>query len=108
MTTPTPPQIPPAQQTEIQAAVLRKLLAHLRAHPEVQNIKLMNLAYFCRNCLAKWTQTAAAEHGITLDYDQAREIIYGMPYPEYRDRHAQPASKEDLQKFETAQKKATE
>lgn len=96
-----------ATRTEIEAQVLRKLLAHLRAHPEVQNLDLMNLAYFCRNCLSKWYASAAAEKGVQLDYDQAREIVYGMPYAEYKKRHQREASPEQLEKFAEAEKKAT-
>lgn len=93
---------------DIEAAVYRKLIEHLRTYPEVQNIDLMNLAYFCRNCLSKWYRTAAAERGIDLGYDSARQIVYGMPYDEYKSRYAEPASPEQLAQFETAQAKATE
>ncbi len=92
---------------EIESQVLRKLLAHLSAYPEVQNLDMMNLAYFCRNCLSKWYASAAAEHGVELDYDQAREIVYGMPYPEYKKKHQREASPEQLEKFAEAEKKAT-
>ncbi|MXY64639.1 MAG: DUF1244 domain-containing protein [Gammaproteobacteria bacterium] len=93
---------------EIEAALFRKLLDHLRKYPEVQNIDLMNLAYFCRNCFSKWYVSEAAEHGIELNYDQARELVYGMPYGEYKSRHQEKASQEQLEMFETAQQKATE
>jgi len=92
---------------EIESQVLRKLLEHLRAYPEVQNLDLMNLAYFCRNCLSKWYASAAAEQGVELDYDQAREIVYGMPYAEYKKRHQREASPEQLEQFVEAEKKAT-
>jgi len=95
-------------RTEIEAAVYRKLIEHLRKYPEVQNIDLMNLAYFCRNCLSKWYRSAAAEHGIDIDYDQAREIVYGMPYPEYKDKYSREANPEQLAQFAQAQAKATE
>lgn len=95
-------------RTEIEAAVYRKLIEHLRKYPEVQNIDLMNLAYFCRNCLSKWYRSAAEERGIEIDYDQAREIVYGMPYGEYKRRYAEEASPEKLAAFEEANKKATE
>jgi hypothetical protein len=74
------------QQTELEAAAFRRLVAHLREHTEVQNIDLMNLAGFCRNCLSKWYRAAAAERGIELTDPQAREIIYGMPYEDWKAR----------------------
>lgn len=73
-----------AQQTDIEAAAFRRLLAHLDAHKEVQNIDLMNLAGFCRNCLAKWYAEAAKERGRDVSYDAAREHVYGMPYSEWK------------------------
>lgn len=94
-------------RTEIEARVFRKLLQHLGAHPEVQNLDMMNLAYFCRNCLSKWYVGAAAEQGVALDYEQAREIVYGMPYAEYKRRYQREASSEQLAKFMAAEKKAT-
>ncbi len=96
-----------ASRSEIEAQVFRHLLEHLRAHPEVQNLDLMNLAFFCRNCLSKWYRAAAAEQGIELDYEQAREIVYGMPYAEYKQRHQQEATPEQLARFAAAEKKAT-
>ncbi|HVL21081.1 MAG TPA: DUF1244 domain-containing protein [Amaricoccus sp.] len=72
--------------TELEAAAFRALRDHLRAHPEVQNIDLMELAGFCRNCLSRWYQEAAAERGLALDKDAAREIVYGMPYGEWVER----------------------
>lgn len=95
-------------RTEIEAAVYRKLVGHLQKYPEVQNIDLMNLAYFCRNCLSKWYRSAAEERGIEIDYDTAREIVYGMPYGEYKSRYAEEATPQQLAAFEGAQKKATE
>jgi hypothetical protein len=76
-----------AQRTEIEAAAFRRLLAHLDERKDVQNIDLMNLAGFCRNCLAKWYRAAAEERGAELDYEQAREIVYGMPYAEWKSRY---------------------
>lgn len=73
-----------ALQADIEAAVFRRLLAHLDVHKEVQNIDLMNLAGFCRNCLAKWYAEAAKERGLDVGYDAARERIYGMPYAEWK------------------------
>ena len=90
-------------QTEIDAAVLNKFLAHLDEHKEVQNIELMNLADFCRNCLAKWYMQAASEHDIDVDYDTARERIYGMPYSQWKDQHQKPATPEQLAIFEAKQ-----
>ena len=75
---------------EIQAAVLRRLLTHLDNRKDVQNIDLMNLAGFCRNCLSKWYRAAAEERGIEIDYDQAREIVYGMPYEEWKELYQTP------------------
>lgn len=71
-------------QTEIEAAAFRRLVQHMRERKDVQNIDLMNLAGFCRNCLAKWYRAAAEDRGVTLDYEQAREIIYGMPYEQWK------------------------
>lgn len=73
--------------TSIEADVFRKLLAHLDNNKDVQNIDLMVLADFCRNCLAKWYVASAKGHGIELDYEQAREIIYGMPYSQWKTLH---------------------
>ena len=72
------------QRIELEAAAFRTLVSHLREHPDVQNIDLMNLAGFCRNCLSKWYLAAAEERGIAMDYEKAREIIYGMPYSEWK------------------------
>ncbi len=68
----------------IEAATFRRLIAHFQSRTDVQNIDVMNLAGFCRNCLAKWYLAAAAEQGIKLDYEDTREIIYGMPYAEWK------------------------
>lgn len=86
-------------RTEIEAAVLRRLLQHLDDNKQVQNIELMNLAGFCRNCLAKWYVAAAEERGEPIDYEQAREKIYGMPYEEWKARYQTPASAEQLAKL---------
>lgn len=72
---------------ELEAETFRALVEHLRKHTEVQNIDLMNLAGFCRNCLSKWYMAAAEERGMSIDYEQAREIIYGMPYSEWKSRY---------------------
>ena len=90
--------------TEIEAAVFRRLLKHLDEHKEVQNIELMILADFCRNCLAKWYVAAAADRGEEIDYEEAREIIYGMPYPEWKKLYQAEATPEQQAAFEERQK----
>ena len=92
------------QRTEIEAAVFRRFLAHLDANKDVQNIDLMILADFCRNCLAKWYMAAAEERGIDMDYDAAREQVYGMPYSEWKEKHQLPATPEQMVAFEARQK----
>ena len=74
-------------KNEIEASVFRKLVTHLQENTEVQNIDLMDLAGFCRNCLGKWYKAAAEERGIDIDYDDARKIIYGMPYEEWKQKY---------------------
>ncbi|MDO7597111.1 MAG: DUF1244 domain-containing protein [Pseudomonadota bacterium] len=74
-------------QLELEAATFRRLTAHLQQRTDVQNIDLMNLAGFCRNCLSKWYLAAAEEKGLAMDYDKAREHVYGMPYAEWKDKH---------------------
>lgn len=86
-------------QTQLEAAVLRRLIAHLESRSDVQNIDLMNLAGFCRNCLSKWYVAAAAEKNIALDYENARERIYGVPYETWKAQHQTPASTEQLAAF---------
>lgn len=88
-----------SKQTEIEAAVLRRLLQHLDHNKQVQNIELMNLAGFCRNCLAKWMVAAATEQGVELDYEAAREQVYGMPYEQWKQQHQMEATAEQLAKF---------
>jgi hypothetical protein len=83
----------------IDAAVFRRLLAHLDEHNDVQNIDLMNLAGFCRNCLAKWYSAAAADLGETIDYEASRERVYGMPYDEWKRRHQTAATPDQLAGF---------
>jgi uncharacterized protein len=95
-------------EEKIQAAAFRTLLQHLDAHKEVQNIELMNLADFCRNCLSKWYMAAADELGENIDYDQAREKIYGMPYSEWKAKHQLPATPEQLAMMEKKAKKYSE
>ena len=97
------PKIDPAIQTELEAAAFRTLRDHLMVkRPDVQNIDLMNLAGFCRNCLSRWYQEAAAERGIDMTKDQAREIYYGMPYEDWKSQSQTEASPEKQAAFETA------
>lgn len=84
---------------EVEAAAWRKLVEHFQKRTDVQNIDLMNLAGFCRNCMSKWYAGAANERGASLDYEQVREIIYGMPYAEFKNRYQQEASAEQLAKY---------
>ena len=79
-------------RTELEAAAFRGLIGHLQQRADVQNIDLMNLAGFCRNCLAKWYLAAAKERGMDMDYDAAREAVYGMPYDAWKKQHQTPAS----------------
>jgi hypothetical protein len=87
-------------RTEIEAAAFRGLVDHLRQRSDVQNIDLMNLAGFCRNCLAKWYRAAAAERGVELSDPEAREIIYGMPFDQWKARYQSEASAEQKARFE--------
>ncbi len=89
-----------SKETEIEAATFRRLLSHLDANKDVQNIDLMNLASFCRNCLSKWYSAEASERGVDVDYDQAREIVYGMPYSEWKSKYQAEATSEQLAQFE--------
>ncbi len=95
-------------QNEIEAAVFRRLVDHLRANTDVQNIDLMNLANFCRNCLSKWYRAAAEEKGIDIDYEQAREIVYGMPYSEWKDKYQKEATPEQQAAYDAIQAKANQ
>lgn len=88
-----------ATRTELEAAAFRRLVAHLRTRPDAQNIDMMNLAGFCRNCLSRWYQEAAAERGIEMGKEDAREIVYGMPYAEWRDKHQTDATPEQKAAF---------
>ena len=90
-------------QESIEAAVFRRLLSHLDGRKDVQNIDLMNLAGFCRNCLSKWYAEAAAEDGVTLDKEAAREIVYGMPYDEWKAQYQTEASPEQAAQFAAQQ-----
>ena len=87
-------------KTELEAAAFRRLIQHFQTHTEMQNIDLMILADFCRNCLAKWYTAAAQDRNIALDYEQAREIIYGMPYKEWQAKYQAEATPEQLAALE--------
>jgi hypothetical protein len=96
----------PQTTLELEAAAFRRLRDHLlRERPDVQNIDLMILAGFCRNCLADWYRDAAVERGIDMSKDQAREIVYGMPFGEWKAQHQKDATPEQLAAFEAAQKR---
>ena len=97
--------IDPKTSEQLEAAVFRRLVQHLRTHPDVQNIDLMNLAGFCRNCLSNWYKDAAEEQGIDLSKDQSREIVYGMPYGEWKDKYQTEASAEKLARFDEVRPK---
>ncbi|MEN3794528.1 DUF1244 domain-containing protein [Fulvimarina sp. MAC3] len=90
-----------ARRIELEAAAFRALRDHLRERTDVQNIDLMNMAGFCRNCLSRWYQEAANARGEDLSKDQAREIVYGMPYEEWREKHQREASADSQAAFET-------
>jgi hypothetical protein len=92
-----------ADTDKIEAAVFRRLLQHLDERTDVQNIDLMNLAGFCRNCLSKWYVAAANEQGVEVDYDQARQRVYGMPYEEWKAKYQSEATAEQLAAFEESQ-----
>ena len=87
-------------RTELEAAAFRRLLRHLDENKEVQNIDLMNLAGFCRNCLSKWYRAAAEDKGIEMDYEEAREIVYGMPYSEWKEKYQREATAEQQAAFD--------
>ncbi|MFP4155111.1 MAG: DUF1244 domain-containing protein [Halothiobacillaceae bacterium] len=88
------------QKLEVEAAAFRRLVQHLDERKDVQNIDLMNLAGFCRNCLSKWYRAAAEERGIEMGYDEAREVVYGMPYEQWKAMHQKEASAEQKARFE--------
>lgn len=87
-------------RTELEAAAFRGLVEHLQRRTDVQNIDLMNLAGFCRNCLSKWYMNAATERGVELSYDQAREVVYGMPFDQWKAKYQHEASEEQKRQFE--------
>lgn len=88
-----------ATRTELEAAAFRRLVGHLRERTDVQNIDLMNLAGFCRNCLSNWYQEAANSQDIDMDKPQAREIVYGMPYDEWKSKYQTEATEEQKARF---------
>jgi hypothetical protein len=89
----------PATRTELEAAAFRRLVAHLQERTDVQNIDLMNLAGFCRNCLSRWYREAAADRQIDITDPEAREIVYGMPYKDWQARYQAPATAEQQRAF---------
>jgi uncharacterized protein len=91
-------------RTELEAAAFRRLVQHLRERTDVQNIDLMNLAGFCRNCLSKWYLAAAQERGVALDDPTAREVVYGMPYEEWKKRYQKEATPEQKKGFAQSHK----
>ncbi len=95
-------KLDPQTRTELEAAAFRTLVEHLRERTDVQNIDLMNLAGFCRNCLSKWYRAAAEEKGLDIDYEQAREIVYGIPYADWKAKYQNEASPEQKAKFAAA------
>ena len=95
----------PDRNIELEAAVFRRLLDHLDSRKDVQNIELMNLAGFCRNCLSKWYVAAAEESGETIELEDAREMVYGMPYPEWKAQYQTEATPEQKAAFEAGNKK---
>jgi hypothetical protein len=94
-----------ATQTELEAMAFRRLVAHLRERAEVQNIDMMNLAGFCRNCLSNWLMDAAKEKGLTLSKDDSRIHVYGMPYDDWKAKHQTEATEAKVRAFATAQHK---
>src|SRR6202158_2907782 len=94
-----------ATRTELEAAVFRRLVEHLRARTDVQNLDLMNLAGFCRNCLSNWMKDAADAKGVAMTKDESRQIVYGMPYEDWRRKHQKEASAEQKATFAKASSK---
>lgn len=97
-------EIDQTTKTELEAAAFRRLVAHLRERGDVQNIDMMNLAGFCRNCLSRWYREAGAERGVTLTDPEAREIVYGMPYKQWQALHQAPVAPDQQEKFAAAAK----
>jgi hypothetical protein len=95
-----------ATRTELEAAAFRRLVEHLRTRTDVQNIDLMNLSGFCRNCLSKWYRAAAEDRGLEMSYDAAREIVYGMPYDEWKAKHQIEATSKQRAAYEASHGKS--
>jgi hypothetical protein len=95
----TAPELDETTRTELEAAAFRRLVAHLRERTDVQNIDLMNLAGFCRNCLSRWYREAAEAQGVALSDPAAREVVYGMPYKEWQAKYQKDASPEQKAQF---------
>jgi hypothetical protein len=89
-------------RTELEAAAFRRLVEHLRERTDVQNVDLMNLAGFCRNCLSNWLKDAADASGVALSKDESREAVYGMPYETWKEKYQRPASREQLEAMKKA------
>lgn len=87
-------------RTELEAAAFRRLVSHLRERTDVQNIDMMNLAGFCRNCLSNWMKDAADERSIPLSKDESRELVYGMPYEQWKSQHQKDATPEQQAAFD--------
>ena len=96
----------PELQTRVEAAAFRRLVAHLDERKDVQNIDLMILGGFCRNCLRKWYAGAAQAEGVEMDLETARERVYGMPYPDWKNQFQQPVPEEKMRAYEAAQNKS--
>jgi hypothetical protein len=94
-----------AERTELEAAVFRRLVEHLRTRTDVQNIDLMNLAGFCRNCLSNWMKDAADAKGVAMSKDESREMVYGMPYEEWKAKHQREAPAESRAAFQAGGQK---
>ncbi len=94
------------QQLEIEAATFRRLVTHLREQKDLQNIELMTLAGFCRNCLSKWYKAEAESRGLDVEYEAAREMVYGMPYRQWKELHQTEATPEQLKAFERHRQEA--
>jgi hypothetical protein len=91
-----------SMKTELEAAAFRRLIEHLRARTDVQNIDMMNLAGFCRNCLSKWMKDAADARGVSLSREESRELVYGMPFEQWKAKYQKEASKEQQAEFAKA------
>ena len=91
-------------RTEVEAAVYRRMVQHFRNRTDVQNIDLMILAGFCRNCLSKWYRAAAEERGVEIDYDEAREVVYGMPFADWKSQYQHEVGADKVTAFEQAQR----